>query len=263
MTISSFISGQAQNPNIVLIHGVLASHLDMTPIANMLSDRYRVINIDLPGTGLSTWDNSIQTIDDFADALLPILPQKAIYLGWSFGGLVCQSLAARYPERVQSLIGVTTSPKFIGEESTHWLGLPPPGFLPLIGSFLNEGKSFQDIIQMFYENEFSHIHPKPKTYQELQNIFTSQDPTHPLNHQALQKRLAICDHADLRAALKNIQCPIDFIMGEKDMTPDKNSWDQIKKLNSKIKIHEIKDAQHIPFWTKPEAFKAALDRILG
>jgi hypothetical protein len=43
--VSIFKEITGQGPDVVLIHGGAASHLDVAPIAEALADRYRVTNI--------------------------------------------------------------------------------------------------------------------------------------------------------------------------------------------------------------------------
>jgi pimeloyl-[acyl-carrier protein] methyl ester esterase len=256
MTIFKKVVGQGDH--VVVLHGAGASHLDVMPIVRILATNYCVTNVDLPGTGESSWDDSIESIHDVADRLLPSLPEQAIYVGWSFGGLVAQSIAARYPERVKRLIGVTTTAKFIADES--WLGVPQPGFGAFINPMLADGKSANDLLKLFYEDEFSHIQPKPESYQEIEKIWNG---TLMISNSLLTKRIGICDATDLRELFKNLQCPVDFIMGEQDACVPKDAWSQLKNLNPITRIHPINGAKHMPFWTHPEEFTALMQLLLS
>lgn len=255
MRIFKEITGQGED--VVIIHGGCASHYDMQPIVDMLAAHYRVSNIDLPGTGSSTWDDSIHTIHDMVDYLVDELPKEAIYVGWSFGGLVCLSLAARYPERVKRFIGIASSPKFIAADD--WVGVPKPGFAATLASILGEDKAVNDILKMVYDYEFEDIHPKPLIYQQGEKL--SQQPA-TISNELLLKRLEICDATDLRPEYKAIRCPIDLIIGGNDENVPKAAWIQIQALNLNIKTHEITGAKHAPFWTHPQEFQQTLEQIL-
>ena len=255
MKIFKEITGQGEP--LVVIHGGAASFLDMMPIVNQLSPRYQVININLPGTGESTWDMSIQSIHDIADHVVAAMPKQAIYLGWSFGGLVAQSIAARYPHRVKRLIGVATTPKFIAAE--NWPGFPAPGFSVIVKELHQAGKGTPDFIKMLYEAEFSPIHPKPVDYQAVEKLWLRPSST---QNNILARVAALCDATDLRDLFKTITCPIDLIMGTQDTNVPQEAFVAIKKLNHIANIHEINGAQHAPFWTHPEVFTVLLDKIL-
>lgn len=243
--------------NIVIIHGGSASHLDMAPVVTKLSSDYAVTNIDLPGTGNSPWDKSIQNIHDMADCVLKDLPEEAIYIGWSFGGLIAQSLAAKYPNRVRHFIGIATTPKFIAAED--WLGVPAPGFSNIVIPLLQAGKESRDLLKMLYDGEFESFQPKPDRYYQARQI--AEKPS-TITNELLAKRLEICDATDLRDLFKSIGCPVDFIMGGSDDVIPKQAWENIRNLNPKARIHEIKGAKHAPFWTHPEEFNTILDSIL-
>jgi pimeloyl-[acyl-carrier protein] methyl ester esterase len=253
MNIFKEVTGQG--PDVVLIHGGAASHLDMIPIAEELASRYRVINIDLPATGSSTWDSSIHTIHDMADRVLAEMPKQAIYIGWSFGGLIAQSIAAKHPQRIKHLIGITTSPKFI--TTVNWPGFPQP-FAEIIAPML-EGKEAKDLMQSFYEYEFEHTKPKSTTYPKNLDLCLK---TSTISNDLLMKRLEIADATDLRELFKTISCPIDLILGGTDAHTPKEGFKKIIALNPTTKIHEVQNAGHAPFWTHPKEFNEILNNIL-
>lgn len=162
MSIYKTVTGKGEE--VVLIHGWSCDHRYMQPISNLLASHYRVTNIDVPGCGKSNWQTKFKSIHDIADALLPHLPDQAVYIGWSFGGLLALSIAARYPERVKRIVGIATSPKFI--EDKNWLGLPQPGFKE---SFLPEIQKLglYQVFKNIYDAEFSSFDPKPREYHQL------------------------------------------------------------------------------------------------
>ncbi len=254
MHIYTEVKGQGED--IVLIHGACASHEDMAPVVESLVSRYRVTNVGLPGSGHSDWDPAIGNIHDIADAILPVLPQQAIYIGWSFGGLVSQSIAARYPTRVKRFIGLGTTPKFIAAQD--WIGFPQPGYHALVSPILEE-KGLLAFLKSCYDHELTQTKPKPEIYDQAQKIC---DARVEISREVLDKLLKICDATDLREAFKSIDCPIDLILGDQDQNVPQAAWAKIQALNPKVCIHEIKGAEHISFWTHPEAFKKILQEIL-
>ena len=75
MSIFKEVTGQGDD--VVLLHGWGCDHRHMQPIVELLSKHYRVHNFDLPGRRDSDWDTNIKSIHDFADVLLPELPEKS------------------------------------------------------------------------------------------------------------------------------------------------------------------------------------------
>ncbi|MDO8955091.1 MAG: alpha/beta fold hydrolase [Gammaproteobacteria bacterium] len=244
-----------QGEDIVLFHGAADNHKFMQPLVKLLSSRYRVTNIERPGSGLSDWNPSIASIDDLADEMLSELPEKAIYIGWSFGGHVCMSIAARYPERVKRIIGICTSPKFI--ENDNWIGLPKPGFSPAFAGIHQIG--YNPFVQAFIDGEFASCEPKPAAYYELTAIL---DRGTKRDLDILLKIMQLVDSSDVRKELQAIRCPIDLIFCENDAIAPVAAIEQIKKLNPAVQTFIIISAQHMPFWTHPVEFIKILNTLL-
>jgi proline-specific peptidase len=75
----------------------------------------RVIYYDPRGTGDSDWTpgpqgySTEQAVDDLEALRATLGIDRWVVLGWSFGGLLAQRYALRFPERVQGLVLVSTS----------------------------------------------------------------------------------------------------------------------------------------------------------
>lgn len=96
-----------EGPPLLLVHG-LGAPLDLwAPLIKEL-EGYTVITLDNPGAGASTVPWPPWTMPKYAetvDAVLEELGYDAVdVLGLSFGGMICQEFAFRYPHRVRRLI---------------------------------------------------------------------------------------------------------------------------------------------------------------
>jgi pimeloyl-ACP methyl ester carboxylesterase len=93
---------------IVLLHGFLESSFIWKSLSKKLSDKYRIINIDLPGHGASDELGSDISIDHMAKKVIALLKSlsinKAQVIGHSMGGYVGLALLEEDPERVEQLI---------------------------------------------------------------------------------------------------------------------------------------------------------------
>lgn len=111
--------GNNHQETLILVHGNMSSSFHYTPLLEELSKSYHIIAPDLRGFGESTYQNPIHSIDDFADDLIDFCDQlnikKASFVGWSTGGAIILSLAARYQDRVNKLVLI---------ESASVLGYP-------------------------------------------------------------------------------------------------------------------------------------------
>jgi pimeloyl-[acyl-carrier protein] methyl ester esterase len=241
-----------QGGEVVLIHGWALDH--RLPIANLLKDRFHVTNFDVPGCGMSDWPPKIQTIHDMADIFVPYLPKKAIYIGSSIGGCISMSIAARYPERVQRLIGIGTTPRFV--ETENWPGFPKPGFSTKANKIKDIGmKAF---MQQIIEGEFSDFASKPSLYYELLKYFD----TKVIKPEIFLKGIDILDTLDLRGEIRPLECPVDLIFGENDPYIPITVTEALRKLNPRIHSHIVANAYHLPHLTHPKEFDRLLNQIL-
>jgi 3-oxoadipate enol-lactonase len=101
---------------VALLHGLGGSRLSWEPQLGELSATHRVVAWDLPGYGQSaplaepyTFAALARAVVDFLDGI----GEQTVHLaGISFGGMIAQYVAARYPDRVRTLSLLATSPAF-------------------------------------------------------------------------------------------------------------------------------------------------------
>lgn len=110
--------GSAENPALVLWHGLARNGRDFDELAQALSDRYFVLCPDTIGRGLSSWaaeparDYRLPTYVDLAAGMLDAFGKRdTAWLGTSMGGQVGMCFADRHPERTRALIINDIGPK--------------------------------------------------------------------------------------------------------------------------------------------------------
>lgn len=101
--------GAREAPALLLLHGFGSSLHTWEPWALALSERYRVIRIDLPGAGLTGADPSGDYSDGRGVQLLAALLDelgvaRATLVGHSMGGRLAWRFAAEQPQRVHKLV---------------------------------------------------------------------------------------------------------------------------------------------------------------
>jgi pimeloyl-ACP methyl ester carboxylesterase len=103
------VRGPADAPALVLLHGSNSSLFDWEPWSKILSDKFCVISVDLPGHGLTgavaNADYSEQGMTVFVKAFADKLGLGPFAIGGnSLGGGVAARFAELYPDRVTRLI---------------------------------------------------------------------------------------------------------------------------------------------------------------
>lgn len=104
--------GPRAAPALIMLHGLGASLHTWEAWANVLSSDFRVIRLDLPGSGLSPPDPAQDYSDDRSLRLLIALMDqldvpRATIIGNSIGGRLAWMFAARNPNRVDKLVLVS------------------------------------------------------------------------------------------------------------------------------------------------------------
>ena len=102
-------TGPADAPTVLLIHGFGASTHTWAGWTQGLSDRYRVISLDLPGHGLTEApEDYAPSMEGFAANVQEFVEAKGLNRfvigGSSMGGHVSASYALAYPDRVAGLV---------------------------------------------------------------------------------------------------------------------------------------------------------------
>lgn len=116
--IAYHVYGQGEN-TLLFIHGLPLSSSSWECQVHYFKDKYRVITIDLPGYGESSKLKDLNQTDlsyFYADSIREVLKQLSIdkvnYIGFATGGHVGIAFAVRYPELVDRLVLIETSPQF-------------------------------------------------------------------------------------------------------------------------------------------------------
>ena len=98
----------AGRPLVVFTHGACVDHHSFDPTIPVVAQRYRVLNWDVRGHGLSQPMGEPFSLPLAVEDLLALVDQlgveKAVFVGHSNGTYISQELAFRHPERVQALV---------------------------------------------------------------------------------------------------------------------------------------------------------------
>ena len=123
-------SGPKENTAIVLLHGYLETMYIWSEFAEKLSEKYRVITLDMPGHGLtdsapeslSPTGESINTMEFDASVIKALVEKiglnKVCVGGHSMGGYVAQMCCKMYSETFEKLIIFNSNPYKDPEEKS-------------------------------------------------------------------------------------------------------------------------------------------------
>lgn len=122
-------SGSGDNI-LLLVHGNMTSSKHWDILIEALPEDVKIYAVDLRGFGISSYNNPINSLNDFSEDLklfVDKLGLKKFYLaGWSTGGGVSMQFTANYPEYVDKLlliesVGVKGYPIYQTDENGNFL----------------------------------------------------------------------------------------------------------------------------------------------
>jgi 3-oxoadipate enol-lactonase len=95
-------------PAVVLLHPVGLDRSFVKPVASRLRSEFKVLAVDQRGHGESRATEPATSLDDYADDLHALIATLGLaplaVVGFSFGGMVAQTLALKYPGDVAALV---------------------------------------------------------------------------------------------------------------------------------------------------------------
>jgi 3-oxoadipate enol-lactonase len=240
---------------VVLLHGLGGDAGFWTREREQLADRFRVITIDLRGSGRTVTDAPDHEIADLADDVVAVLDRlgiaRAHVVGFSMGGYVAQSLAVRHPSRVDRLVLAATSATlnaqlrlFMDAVLAAWeAGVGPDGMFALVAPWL-----FSPAFVAEPANAAWFALPPDDPEEQSLAAWRGQ--------YLAQRRF------DGTGELTRIACPTLVLTGRQDvLVPE----DEARAFADRIRGARcvlVPDAGHLVNVEKPERFIAAVDRFL-
>ncbi|GGD77116.1 pimeloyl-ACP methyl ester esterase BioH [Lacimicrobium alkaliphilum] len=238
-------------PELVFLHGWGLNSAVWKNFVAGLSHEYRITLIDLPGFGVNNQilpDN--YNLDAITTMIGEVLPSASVLIGWSLGGLVAQKLAIEYPDRVQRLICVATTPKFKAE--INWPGIKPE----VLKAFASQLHS--DVNATV--NRFLAIQAmgSPRAKADILALKSLLDERPAAAAAALSGGLEILRQADIRSQLPAIQCPTLRIYGKKDSLVPVAVTEEVERLQPASVSMLFPGASHAPFISHANEFETAI-----
>jgi pimeloyl-[acyl-carrier protein] methyl ester esterase len=237
-------------PALVLLHGWAMHGGIFAPLVERLAAHYTVHRVDLPGHGRARDDAMPLELAPLADALATQLP-RALWIGWSLGGLVALQVAQAHPGSVRGLAMLAAPPRFVRGDG--WDAGMDPAVFEQFGADL--GRDFAGTLDRFLALEAygsDHMRAELRTLRE--QVYAAGEPA----PRALREGLAILHDADLRAGLPALQMPSLWLAGRRDRLVAPAAMAAAAALAPHGVMREIAGAGHAPFLTHADAVLAAL-----
>ncbi|MBW4562113.1 MAG: alpha/beta hydrolase [Mojavia pulchra JT2-VF2] len=253
--IDLFYDIQGIGEPLLLIAGFMCDYTYWSLLMPSLVKQYQVIRFDNRGIGRTSAPDSpysIQQMASDAAALLEQIGTKKVYIaGHSMGGQIAQELALAYPEKVQSLILLSSLAKgdaLFNSIITTWGDLPSTLDLKLYE---------QVILPWVFTDAFYSI---PGMIEMIVNMAINY-PFPPTPHGLYHQSRAILG-SDTTDRLKDIHCPTLVLVGTQDiLTPVKFS-EQLAQSIPNAELVVLDRGGHGFLVEFPDAVVAAMLKFL-
>ena len=246
------VSTMGKGPKLVLIHGWGSNSNIWIPIAQKLSETYKVYLVDIPGYGLNK-NNSSLGLDAISTIFLEHLPKDAVWVGWSLGGLIVKYIATHYRNTLGGIITVCSSPCFT--KQMEWDGLDKN----ILQNFeCNLIRDYKLTLNKFLTLQFLGT----KSYREdLANLKKLMKKFPDPNVETLQDGLSILKNHDLRKIIHKVDIPFLRIYGKNDRIVPISIANKFNNLHGGSQCEIFENSSHAPFISEPDAFLNSITRF--
>jgi pimeloyl-[acyl-carrier protein] methyl ester esterase len=248
-----YCTRQGTGAPVVLVHGWGLNGAVWGGVAPQLASHAEVFVPDLPGCGRSRAIPQQYSLAQLAHDIDAVLPGPATWIGWSLGGLIALTAAAQFPARVQRLVLIDTTPKFV--QGTDWSQAMSEGVMQQFA--VNLTQDYQGTLQRFLSLQMGAEASARETLRALrERLFAHGEP----DVGALTAGLALLRDSDLRPALRAIAQSVLLVHGERDKLAPVTAAHYLRDQLPQARLHTIPLAGHAPFLSHPQL---VLDLLRG
>jgi pimeloyl-[acyl-carrier protein] methyl ester esterase len=245
------IETQGAGADLVMIHGWAMHAGIFAGFARALAPQFRLHLVDLPGHGYSRDDAGSLDPAECGRRIAEKVP-RAIWLGWSLGGLVAMRAALDQPAKVRGLVLVSSSPRFVvGDDWMH--GVAPSVFAEFGAGLAGD---YRGTIERFLALEtLGSEHARSELRALKHDVFAHGEPA----MSALTEGLRVLDATDFRDDIGRIKVPSLWIAGRRDRLVDADAmkWAAGQSGGRYVECN----SGHAPFLGHADALAASIVRF--
>ena len=242
-------------PDLVLLHGWGMNIAVWSGIREQLAEHYRITLIELPGHGASDYAADCHSLEAWAEAVLAVAPEEAVWAGWSLGGAIAQWIALNHPERISKLVVITGTPHFIAADG--WHGMDKTVLKQFAANLADD---HNQTLGLFLSLQVQGGSDARQALRQLrQEIKTRPEP----NPAALANGLKLLQTVDLRHELPHLNRPSLWLLGERDTLVPARIGDNLKQMLTTATIHILPRCAHAPFLSHRDETLNLLQQFIG
>ncbi|MEQ9236000.1 alpha/beta fold hydrolase [Coleofasciculus sp. E2-BRE-01] len=241
--------GCDSSPWVIFNNGILMNAKSAwEPQVQVLSKHYRLLKYDFRGQGDSEHPKEEYTMelhaDDLAELMSALKINKAHIVGLSYGGMVAQTFAVRYPQLCSSLILAGTTSE-VGYKLKliikTWLNYAnnndPDGFFNATVPWFFTSKTFLE---------------KPHVLGNTKTRYTG------LDFEAVARLCRSFLSVNLTSQLDTIKVPTCIVVGDQDLLTEQIYTNILHKNIPINELHILSSSGHVVCWEQVEGFNTVL-----
>ena len=241
-----FVDVCGRGPNLTLLHGWGLNGAVWNGVRDALALRYTLHIIDLPGHGRSQ-GAPVTTLAALVDAVAHAMPERSHLMGWSLGGHTALALAARYPARVDRLVTICCTPRFIA--TADW---PQGKKAEVLAAFASRlSTSYSATIRNFLALQALN---QPEMRGVIKMLYEAVEAHGAPSVDSLAAALEILKVSDIRALIPTIAQPTLVVQGDHDALTSVATAEWLAAALPNSTYCLIEHAAHAPFLSHRAAF---------
>lgn len=252
-----FYDLEGEGEGILFLHGWGVDRRIFRQQSKYFADQYRVMSIDLPGHGQSSWRKI--PLKDMAQSLNDLLEKVGFssfnVVASSLGGLFALKLYEAAPQKFKRISFVGSLAKFARSDDYPY-GLNVAQIRKLNGQL---GTAYPSIVNVFFRSLFTKEERESRRFKWLQKFRqTDQVPM----REALSEYLDVLEQEDLRHILEKVSVPMQFVFGEGDTICPAHIQHGLKETFPQAHFFTFAKCGHFPFLSQPHAFNDVIEKFL-
>jgi pimeloyl-ACP methyl ester carboxylesterase len=243
---------EGEGPDLVLVHGVGSRLDDWDGVVTALGGSFRTLRFDLRGHGQSDKPPGPYELEDFVadlESLVDALGIDRFHLaGFSLGGLIAQGFALAHPERLSSVMLISTVAGRTEEEKRRVMER-----LDVVANGI-PGQHFENSLGRWFTDEFRRDNPDVIAAYSERN--RQNDPA---AYAAAYRVLATSDLAD---RLSGIRVPTLVATGEHDIGSNTRMARLMAERIANAKLHIFARLRHSILTEAPVEVARVMEEFL-